>query len=97
MKVYNTVLKAQEAALEASRPGITCQELDQIARQIITEAGYGQYFTHRLGHGLGISIHEYPSVTGTNPLPLKREWCLRLNREFIFREKLGYGLKMMCI
>lgn len=72
VKVYNTVLKAQEAALEASRPGITCQELDQIARQIITEAGYGQYFTHRLGHGLGISIHEYPSVTGTNPLPLKK-------------------------
>ena len=71
LKVYNTVLKAQEEALLKTRPGITCSELDEVARSIIREACYGSYFTHRLGHGLGISIHEYPSVTGTNPLPLK--------------------------
>lgn len=72
VKVYETVLAAQKAAVAASRPGITCSELDLTARKVIEEAGYGEYFTHRLGHGLGISIHEYPSVTSTNPLVLKK-------------------------
>ena len=40
-------------------------------RDIITDAGYGEYFTHRLGHGLGISVHEYPSITGTNEFVLE--------------------------
>lgn len=59
------------AAVDAVKPGMTCSELDKVARNIIQEAGYGEYFTHRLGHGLGISIHEYPSVTETNNLTLK--------------------------
>ena len=70
-KVYETVLNAQMAAVDAVKPGMTCSELDKVARNIIQEAGYGEYFTHRLGHGLGISIHEYPSVTETNNLTLK--------------------------
>ncbi len=65
-EIYNTVLKAQVAACEAIKPGMTCAELDQIARGIITDAGYGQYFTHRLGHGLGISIHEFPYLTSNS-------------------------------
>lgn len=68
--VYETVRKAQEASVLASKPGITCSELDLTARRVIAEAGYGEYFTHRLGHGLGISVHEYPSVTETNELVL---------------------------
>lgn len=46
-------------------------DLDRISRDIISQEGYGEYYTHRLGHGLGISIHEFPSVTGTNELELK--------------------------
>ena len=46
-------------------------ELDKTARDIITEAGYGDYFTHRLGHGLGISVHEFPSITGVNDMKLE--------------------------
>ncbi|MEW9051735.1 MAG: Xaa-Pro peptidase family protein [Neobacillus sp.] len=67
-EIYDTVLKAQLAAIEASVPGVTAAEVDQSARRIISEAGYGEYFPHRLGHGLGISVHEYPSLTETNPL-----------------------------
>lgn len=70
-EIYDTVLKAQLAALEASKPGVTAAEVDQTARKIISDAGYGDYFPHRLGHGLGISIHEYPSMTETNPLVIK--------------------------
>lgn len=67
-EIYDTVLKAQLAAVEASRPGVSASEVDLTARRIIAEAGYGEYFPHRLGHGLGISVHEYPSLTETNPL-----------------------------
>lgn len=71
-EIYDTVLKAELAAIEASRPGVKCSEVDLTARNIIREAGYGDYFPHRLGHGLGISVHEYPSLTETNSLQLEK-------------------------
>lgn len=58
--VYNTVLKAQMAGCEALRPGMTAEEYDGVARKIITDAGYGEYFTHSMGHGVGVEIHEPP-------------------------------------
>ncbi|MCJ7839733.1 Xaa-Pro peptidase family protein [Lederbergia sp. NSJ-179] len=67
-KIYETVLSAQEAAVNAVKPGVLAKDLDRIARTHIQNAGYGEFFPHRLGHGLGISIHEYPSITATNPL-----------------------------
>lgn len=68
--IYNTVRRANENAITAVKPGVRAMDLDKIARDTITEAGYGEYFTHRLGHGLGISVHEFPSVTGTNEMVL---------------------------
>jgi Xaa-Pro dipeptidase len=70
-EIYNTVLEAQIAAVEACRPGKTCAEIDLTARNIIRNKGYGDYFPHRLGHGLGISVHEYPSLTEINTLSLQ--------------------------
>jgi Xaa-Pro dipeptidase len=70
-EIYDTVLRAQLAAVEASKPGVTAAEVDLTARRIIAEAGYGEYFPHRLGHGLGISVHEYPSMTETNSLVIE--------------------------
>jgi len=67
-EIYDTVLKAQLAAIEASKPGMSAADVDLTARRFIAEAGYGEYFPHRLGHGLGISVHEYPSLTETNQL-----------------------------
>lgn len=60
LEIYNTVLKAQKAALEQIKPGMTGSEVDKIARDIISEAGYGDCFGHGLGHGVGIDIHESP-------------------------------------
>ncbi|WP_431027517.1 M24 family metallopeptidase [Lysinibacillus sp. LZ02] len=68
--IYNAVRKANEDAIAAVKPGVTAATLDQIARDVITKAGYGDYFTHRLGHGLGISVHEFPSINGANDLVL---------------------------
>lgn len=71
-EIYQAVLRGNLGAIGAGKPGLTCSEIDLTARSIIKNAGYGEYFTHRLGHGLGISIHEYPSVTETNPLSLEK-------------------------
>lgn len=59
-KVYDIVLTAQTAAIESAKAGIKGQDLDLIARSIIDEAGYGEYFGHSLGHGVGLEIHELP-------------------------------------
>ncbi|MFC5590394.1 M24 family metallopeptidase [Sporosarcina soli] len=70
-EIYETVKKAEQAAIDLVRPGVKAMEIDKAARDVIEQAGYGEYFTHRVGHGLGISVHEYPSVTGTNELELE--------------------------
>ncbi|WP_096152982.1 MULTISPECIES: M24 family metallopeptidase [Bacillus] len=70
-EIYETVLKAQLAAVEVCKPGTEIGLIDRTARSIITEHGYGQYFTHRIGHGLGIEVHEYPSMNETNTMLLQ--------------------------
>ncbi len=70
-KVYEIVLRAELAALQAVKPGVTAAQLDSISRGVIEEAGYGEYFTHRLGHGLGISVHEFPSLHGSNDMKME--------------------------
>lgn len=62
-QVYNTVLTAQLAALEGIAEGVPCSEIDRRAREVIQSAGYGQYFTHSTGHGVGYEIHEAPSLS----------------------------------
>ena len=59
-KIYDTVLQAQLAGLEASKPGVTGADLDGAARKVITDAGYGEFFGHGYGHGVGLEIHEMP-------------------------------------
>ena len=70
-RVFDIVRKAQSAALAAARPGVRCEAVDAAARQVITAAGYGpgyQYFTHRIGHGIGLDEHEWPYLTAANTL-----------------------------
>lgn len=70
-EIYETVRLAEETAVEMVRPGVKAKDLDKAARDVITNAGYGEYFTHRLGHGLGISVHEFPSINGANEFVLE--------------------------
>lgn len=71
LEIYNAVRAANEAAIALVRPGVRAMDLDKAARDEITNAGFGEYFTHRLGHGLGISVHEFPSIHGSNELELQ--------------------------
>lgn len=77
-KIYETVLEAEEKAIATVEIGHSVGELDQVARNHITEAGYGEYFTHRLGHGIGIDVHEFPSMHGENTLPLAEGMCFTI-------------------
>lgn len=70
-EIYETVKQAEQAAVNLVRPGVKAMEIDKAARDVIDQAGFGKYFTHRIGHGLGISVHEFPSITGTNELVLE--------------------------
>ncbi|MGE5313962.1 MAG: M24 family metallopeptidase [Acidobacteriota bacterium] len=69
-KVYAAVLEAQKTGVRAARPGITGRQLDASARRVIARHGYGKYFLHGLGHGIGLQIHEEPRVSKTNNQPL---------------------------
>ncbi len=61
-KIYDAVRRANEAGTAAAGPGVSCHAVDQAARDVINEAGYGEYFIHRTGHGLGIETHELPQI-----------------------------------
>lgn len=65
MEVWNTVLQAQQAATEGAKAGLTGEAIDKLARDIIEEAGYGDYFGHGLGHGVGLAVHEGPRFSFT--------------------------------
>jgi Xaa-Pro aminopeptidase len=70
-EVYDLVLAAQEAALEAVRPGPTGREVDAVARDIITAGGHGEHFGHGLGHGVGLEVHEGPTLSKRGDVALE--------------------------
>ncbi len=84
-KVYGIVLAANQVTLDAVRPGVACQELDRVARKLITDAGYGDAFLHRVGHGLGLEVHEEPYLVEGNELPLEEG--------FVFSDEPGIYLE----
>jgi Xaa-Pro dipeptidase len=72
--VFEIEFRAQSAALAAAKPGVECQAVDAAARKVIVDAGFGpdyKYFTHRVGHGMGMDGHEWPYLVKGNTLPLK--------------------------
>ena len=70
-EVHEVVRRAQQAGVDAVRPGSACQEVDRAARSVIEEAGYGELFVHRTGHGIGLEVHEPPYMVEGNDLPLE--------------------------
>jgi Xaa-Pro aminopeptidase len=70
-RVYRVVLKAQQAALKVIRPGIPACDVDAAARRVIEEAGFARHFTHSLGHGIGLDVHEKPRLGAASKAPLQ--------------------------
>jgi Xaa-Pro dipeptidase len=65
-KIYDLVLEANLNAISIIKPGVKLSDIDKAARQVITNGGYGEFFTHRTGHGIGISVHELPDVSSNS-------------------------------
>jgi Xaa-Pro aminopeptidase len=77
-EVHDVVRRAQQAAFAAVRPGVACQEIDRAARTVIADAGYGEHFIHRVGHGIGITVHEPPYMIEGETRPLEPGMCFSI-------------------
>jgi Xaa-Pro aminopeptidase len=78
LRVHEVVRAAQQAGFEAVRPGAACQDVDRAARAVIAEAGYGERFTHRTGHGIGVTVHEPPYIVEGETQPLQPGMCFSI-------------------
>lgn len=94
-KVYRTVWEAQQKALEAIRPGVPCQAIDRAAREHITAAGYGEYFIHRTGHGLGLQVHEPPYLVEGNEEMLEEGMCFSIEPGIYLPGRFGVRLEVI--
>ena len=94
-KIYDVVLKAQEEAIKSIRVGIKAKELDKIARDIIEKAGYGKYFVHSLGHGVGLDIHEWPFINSKNETILKEGMVFTIEPGIYIPREFGIRIEDM--
>ena len=72
LPIKRSVLEAQKAGLDFIRPGVSGKDADRVSRDIIENAGYGEYFGHSLGHGVGVEIHEKPNLSPSSEFILKK-------------------------
>ena len=96
-KVYNTVLEAQLAALAISKAGVIGKEIDGAARKVIRDAGYGPYFGHGYGHGVGLEIHESPSHSSANDKPMPAGAVCSAEPGIYLPGKFGVRIEDVCV
>jgi Xaa-Pro aminopeptidase len=92
-QVFEIVRRAQQAAFEAVRPGIACQEVDRVARKVITDAGFGEYFIHRTGHGIGMTTHEPPYMVEGETHPLVPGMCFSIEPGIYLPGRFGVRIE----
>ena len=96
-EVYETVRRANEAAEAIVRPGVTFAEIDLTARRIIEEAGYGEYFTHRLGHQIGLEDHEPGDVSSAHDEPVRAGQCFSIEPGIYLPGEMGVRIEDLLI
>jgi Xaa-Pro aminopeptidase len=92
-EVHEIVRQAQQAGVDAVRPGVSCQEIDRAARKIITDAGYGEQFIHRTGHGIGVTTHEPPYMVEGEEQPLVQGMCFSVEPGIYLAGKFGVRIE----
>ena len=95
--VYDTVLKAQNNCLENIRAGVSCKDGDEFARSVIRDCGYGQYFTHSTGHGVGVEIHEFPNLSPASDSILQVGNIVTVEPGIYIPEKFGVRIEDMAL
>src|SRR6202034_3510215 len=92
---YDAVLAAQEAAVEAVKPGATCGEVDEAARSVLRRAGLAKYFTHSTGHGVGLEIHEQPRIAAGQKARLEPGMVITIEPGAYLPGKFGIRIEDM--
>ncbi|MDP7554413.1 MAG: aminopeptidase P family protein [Candidatus Thioglobus sp.] len=97
LEIHDIVERAVQAALSTAKPGIMAKDVDAAARNVITEAGYGEFFVHRTGHGLGIDIHEPPYITATSEVVLDEGMVFSIEPGIYLQGRFGVRLEEIVI
>ena len=97
LEIHAIVERAVQAAIAAAKPGVMAKEVDAAARGVISEAGYGDYFVHRTGHGLGIDIHEPTYITATSEVVLGEGMVFSIEPGIYLQGKFGVRLEEIVI
>jgi len=96
-QIHTIVEKAVQAALKAAKPGVTAKEVDAAARNVIDGAGYGEFFVHRTGHGMGIDGHEPPYITATSETVLEEGMVFSIEPGIYLPGRFGIRLEEIVI
>lgn len=92
-KIYDTVLKAQQKAIKKAKAGMKASKVDAIAREVIEKAGYGKYFVHSTGHGVGLDIHEYPNINSRNDMIIEENMVFTIEPGIYLPNKFGVRIE----
>lgn len=92
-KIYDIVLKAQEKAISKAKIGMKAKQIDKIARDVIEKAGYGKYFVHSTGHGVGLDIHEYPNINSKSEVLLEENMVFTVEPGIYLADKFGVRIE----
>ncbi|MFI2101904.1 M24 family metallopeptidase [Isoptericola sp. NPDC019693] len=92
-EVHDVVRAAQQAGVDAVRPGASCQDVDRASRAVITDAGYGEHFVHRTGHGIGLTTHEPPYMVEGEEAPVEPGMCFSVEPGIYLPGELGVRIE----
>ncbi|PZR52224.1 peptidase M24 family protein [Xylanimonas oleitrophica] len=92
-EVHDVVRAAQQAGVDAVRPGATCQDVDRAARRVIEDAGFGEHFIHRSGHGIGLTTHEPPYMVEGEERPVEPGMCFSVEPGVYLPERFGVRIE----
>ena len=96
-EIHSIVEAAVQAAMVAAKPGVKACEVDKAARQVISDAGYGEFFMHRTGHGMGVEIHETPYITSSSQTVLDEGMVFSIEPGIYLPEEFGLRLEDIVI
>jgi Xaa-Pro aminopeptidase len=91
--VYEVVMEAQDRAFRAVKPGVPAEEIDRAAREVIEQAGFGDLFVHRTGHGIGLEVHEDPYLVAGNREPLRPGMCFSIEPGIYLPGRFGVRIE----
>jgi len=92
-KVYEIVRKSQEAGLKAVKPNVSCKSIDDSCRQVIEKKGYGKYFIHSTGHGIGLEVHELPNIGPSSKAVLLKNMAITVEPGIYIPRKFGVRIE----